>query len=180
MREWILKLQNYMQKNQKITPFLWFEDKAEEAANYYAAIFKDSKIISVARYDEAGAKASGQPVGSVMVVGFQLAGQDFAALNGGPPPAGGFQPFGAVSLVVNCDTQEEVDYFWEKLSDGGEAGVCGWINHDKFGVTWQVTPTILTEMLNDKDPEKAKRVMEAMLEMKKIIIADLEKAYNEK
>ena len=164
---------------QKITPFLWFEDKAEEAVNFYVAVFsvkdRNSKILSITHYDEAGAQASGRPAGSVMTVVFQLFGQEFVALNGGPF----FQPSGAISFVVNCESQEEIDYFWEKLSDGGEAGVCGWINRDKFGVTWQVVPTILGEMLSDPDSEKASRVMKAMLKMKKIIIEDLRQAYEQ-
>ena len=164
---------------QKIIPFLWFEKDAEEATNFYVSIFKNSKIGKITRYDEAGAKASGMPLGSVMTTDFELNGQEFAAINGGPPPAGGFQAFDRVSFVINCQDQKEVDYFWEKLSeDGGEAGQCGWINRDKFGVTWQITPTILLELINDPDPKKAQRVMEAMLKMKKIIIKDLEDAAN--
>lgn len=158
---------------QKITPFLWFEDKAEEAANFYVSLFNDSKILSVTRYNEESANVSGRPAGSVMTVAFRLAGQEFVAINGGPH----LQFSGAVSFVVNCETQEEVDYFWEKLSEGGEEGVCGWINRDKFGVTWQVVPLALPEMLQDKDPEKAKRVMAAMLQMKKIDIGELRRAY---
>ena len=169
-----------MKKIQKITPFLWFDTKAEEAANFYVSTFQNapltsglSKILNVNRYDEASSKASEMPVGSVMVASFQLEDQQFVALNGGPF----FQFSGAVSFVVNCETQEEVDYFWEKLSEGGEKGQCGWINRDKFGVTWQVVPTILDKLLGDSDPIKAKRVMEAMLKMNKIVIADLQKAY---
>jgi predicted 3-demethylubiquinone-9 3-methyltransferase (glyoxalase superfamily) len=153
---------------QKITPFLWFDDKAEEAANFYVAVFSardgNSKLISISRYDEAGAEASGRPAGSVMTVAFQLEGQEFVALNGGAY----FQFNGAISFVVNCETQEEIDYFWEKLSAGGEKGRCGWINRDRFGVTWQVVPTALGAMLSDRDPEKSKRVMKAMLKMEKI------------
>lgn len=120
-----------MKYMQKITPFLWFDNQAQEAAKFYVSIFKNSKIITTNRYDEAGAKASGMPVGSVMVTSFELEGQQFSALNGGQ-----LFPFsGAVSFVVNCETQEEVDYFWEKLSEDGEKGQCGWINRDKFGVT---------------------------------------------
>jgi predicted 3-demethylubiquinone-9 3-methyltransferase (glyoxalase superfamily) len=167
---------------QMITPFLWFDTQAEEAANYYVSVFKNaptcaegrSKIISITRYDEEGAKASGMVVGTVMTVEFQLDGQRFVALNGGSY----FKFSGAVSFVVNCETQEEVDWFWERLSaEGGEKGVCGWINHDKFGVTWQVVPTILPEMLQGKDPEKTKRVMAAMLKMSKIDIEGLRNAY---
>jgi predicted 3-demethylubiquinone-9 3-methyltransferase (glyoxalase superfamily) len=169
-----------MKKIQKITPFLWFDTQAEQAAEFYVSIFKnaplasgDSKVLNVNRYDEAGAKVSGMPLGSAMVASFQLGDQDFAALNGGKF----FQFSGAVSFVVNCETQEEVDYFWEKLSEGGEKGQCGWINHDKFGVTWQVVPIMLDKLLGDADSSKSQRVMEAMLKMTKIVIADLEKAY---
>jgi predicted 3-demethylubiquinone-9 3-methyltransferase (glyoxalase superfamily) len=157
---------------QKITPFLWFDTQAEEAAKFYVSIFKNSKIGSVSRYDEEGAKASGRPKGSVMTVAFELDGQAFTALNGGPV----FKFTEAISLVVNCDTQAEVDHFWQKLSAGGEEVQCGWLK-DKFGVSWQVIPMILMEMLQDKDPEKSKRVMAAMLKMKKIEIEPLKKAY---
>jgi predicted 3-demethylubiquinone-9 3-methyltransferase (glyoxalase superfamily) len=162
-------------KIQKITPFLWFDTQAEEAMNFYTSVFKNSKVLNVNRYDEHGAKASGMPVGSVMVASFELEGQQFDAINGGPM----FQFSGAISFVVNCETQEEVDYYWEKLSaDGGEAGQCGWINHDKFGVTWQIVPTALGKLLSDPDPKKSGRVMEAMIKMNKIIIEDLQKAYD--
>ncbi len=157
---------------QRITPFLWFDDKAEEAAKFYVSIFKDSRIGTITRYDEEGAKAAGRPKGSVMTVPFELDGQPFTALNGGPH----FQFSGAISFVVNCDTQEEVDHFWEKLSAGGREIQCGWLT-DKFGVSWQVVPIVLIEMLQDKDPEKAKRVMAAMLKMTKIEIAPLKRAY---
>lgn len=160
---------------QKITPFLWFENKAEEAANFYVSIFKNSKLGKITRYDEAGAKVSERPLGSVMTAEFELEGQKFVALNGGPY----FQFSGAVSFVIDCQSQEEVDSFWEKLSDGGEAGQCGWINKDKFGVTWQVVPTILNEYLSDPDPVKSQRVMEAMLKMNKLVIEDLKKAYEQ-
>jgi predicted 3-demethylubiquinone-9 3-methyltransferase (glyoxalase superfamily) len=166
---------------QKITPFLWFERDAEEAANYYVSVFSNrpggdteiSKVNKTTRYDESGAKASGQPAGSVMTTEFELEGQQFVALNGGDY----FKFSGAVSFVVNCDTQEEIDYFWDKLSEGGEKGVCGWINRDKFGMTWQVVPTVLGELLSDPDPVKSQRAMAAMLKMTKIIIEDLEKAH---
>ena len=164
---------------QKITPFLWFDKQAEEAAKFYTSVFsaqkdfKNSKIISTSRYDEAGAKASEMPIGTVMTVEFKLAGQDFVALNGGPM----FKFSGAVSFVVNCETQEEIDYFWEKLSEGGEKGVCGWINHDKFGITWQIVPTILVKLLSDPDTKRSQRVMEAMLKMSRIDIEELKKAY---
>ena len=163
-----------MKKIQKITPFLWFENEAEEAVEFYVSIFKNSKIIKTTRYDEAGAKASGQAKDSVMTMAFELDGQDFVAINGGPF----FKFSGAVSFVVNCENQEEIDYYWDKLAEGGEAGQCGWINRDKFGLTWQVVPTVLEKLLSDPDPAKAARAMEAMLKMNKIIIADLEKAYN--
>lgn len=165
-----------MQKIQKITPFLWFDKQAEEAAKFYVSVFENSKLGKITRYDAASAKVSGQPEGSVMTVDFELEGQQFAAINGGDY----FKMSGAISFVVDCKDQKEVDYFWEKLSEGGEAGVCGWINRDKFGLTWQITPTILTKYISDPDPEKAQRVMEAMLKMKKIIIADLQKAYEQK
>jgi len=157
---------------QRITPFLWFDDKAEEAAKFYVSIFKDSRIGTITRYDDEGAKAAGRPKGSVMTVPFELDGQPFTALNGGPH----LQFSGAISFVVNCDTQEEVDHFWEKLSAGGREIQCGWLT-DKFGVSWQVVPTVLIEMLQDRDPEKAKRVMAAMLKMTKIEIAPLKRAY---
>src|SRR5688572_11995773 len=156
---------------QKITPFLWFNDNAEEAINFYTSIFKNSKIGSVARYGEAGPG----PKGSVMTATFQIEGQEFIALNGGPH----FKFTEAISFVVDCDTQEEVDEFWEKLSAGGEKSRCGWLK-DKFGLSWQVTPNILGKLMQDKDPEKAKRVMQAMMKMDKLIIADLQKAYDGK
>jgi predicted 3-demethylubiquinone-9 3-methyltransferase (glyoxalase superfamily) len=153
---------------QKITPFLWFDGKAEEAANFYTSIFADSKIVSISRYGE-GTPA---PKGTVMTVKFLIEGQEFVALNGGPHYT--FSP--AISFVVNCKTQGEVDEFWEKLSAGGEQIQCGWLK-DKFGVSWQIVPTALVEMLNDPDPLKAQRVMTAMLQMKKIDIGLLKQAY---
>jgi predicted 3-demethylubiquinone-9 3-methyltransferase (glyoxalase superfamily) len=156
---------------QKITPFLWYDDNAEEAANYYVSVFKNSRVKTATRYDEAGAKASGRPAGSVMTVDFELDGQEFVGLNGGPH----FKFTEAVSFVVNCETQEEVDYFWEKLSEGGAEVQCGWLK-DKYGLSWQVVPTILSKLLKNKDPEKAKRVMQAMLQMKKIDIEALKRA----
>ncbi|HEX6305391.1 MAG TPA: VOC family protein [Anaerolineales bacterium] len=153
---------------QKITPFLWFEDQAEEAANFYTAIFKNSKIESVTRYGEAGPG----PEGSAMTVSFELEGLQFTALNGGPE----FNFTEAVSFLVDCKSQDEVDYLWEKLTEGGEEGPCGWLK-DKFGLSWQIIPTALTDMLSDPDPEKARRVTEAMLQMKKIDIPTLEQAY---
>jgi predicted 3-demethylubiquinone-9 3-methyltransferase (glyoxalase superfamily) len=168
-----------MQKIQKVTPFLWFDTQAEEAAKFYVSVFNDapfssgrSKVGKVTHYGEAGSKASEQPLGSVMTVGFELDGQEFVALNGGTF----FQFSGAISFVVNCESQEEIDYFWEKLSEGGESGQCGWINRDKFGVTWQVVPVVLEKLISDPDAKKAERVMAAMIKMNKIIIADLEKA----
>ena len=157
---------------QRITPFLWFDHQAEEAAKFYVSIFKDSRITSFACYDDAAAKAAGRPKGSVMTVAFELDGQPFTALNGGPH----FKFTEAISLVVNCQTQEEVDHFWSKLSAGGQEVQCGWLK-DRFGVSWQVVPTVLPEMLQDKDPEKAKRVMAAMLKMAKISIEGLKHAY---
>ncbi|MBC8030214.1 MAG: VOC family protein [Pyrinomonadaceae bacterium] len=157
---------------QKITPFLWFDDKAEEAANFYVSVFKNSKIGGVSRYGDAGEQAAGKPAGTVMTVEFQLDGQDFVALNGGPH----FKFTEAISLVVNCETQEEVDHFWEKLSAGGQEVQCGWLK-DKYGLSWQVVPTVLGEMMQDKDAEKANRVMKAMLQMKKLDIATLKQAY---
>jgi predicted 3-demethylubiquinone-9 3-methyltransferase (glyoxalase superfamily) len=155
---------------QKITPFLWFDDKAEEAMNFYVSIFKNSKIGSVARYGEAGPG----PKGTVMTAAFELNGQEFVALNGGPH----FKFTEAVSFVVNCETQAEVDEFWEKLSEGGEKSRCGWLK-DKYGLSWQVVPTVLGELMQDKDPEKSKRVMEAMLQMDRIDIKTLQQAYEQ-
>jgi predicted 3-demethylubiquinone-9 3-methyltransferase (glyoxalase superfamily) len=157
---------------QKITPFLWFDDNAEEAMEFYTSIFEDSKIVGVSRYDEAGARASGRPAGSVMSGTFELAGQQFMALNGGPQ----FKFSEAISLFVNCETQEEVDHLWERLSEGGEKGQCGWLK-DRFGVSWQIVPTILGELLGDPDPEKVQRVMQAMLQMRKLDIRGLEEAH---
>jgi predicted 3-demethylubiquinone-9 3-methyltransferase (glyoxalase superfamily) len=158
---------------QKITPFLWFDDQAEEAAKFYTSVFKNSKVGKSTRYGESAEKAAGRPAGSVMTVEFELEGQKFPALNGGPV----FKFNESISFVVNCDTQEEVDYFWEKLSaDGGQESECGWLK-DKFGVSWQVVPTVLIEMLQDKDSEKSERVMKAMLQMQKIDIKKLNAAY---
>jgi len=160
---------------QKITPFLWFDNKAEEAANFYTSIFKNSKIGKTTRYDEEAVGPTGRPAGSVMTVEFELEDQEFVALNGGPM----FTFSEAISFVVNCETQEEVDYFWSKLSAGGEESRCGWLK-DKFGLSWQVVPVVLIEMLADKDKAKAKRVMHAMLQMDKIDIPTLQKAYDGK
>ena len=155
----------------KITPFLWFDGKAEEAMNFYVSIFKYSKIVNVTRWGDGGPG----PKGSVMTATFQLEGQEFMALNGGPMFT--FSP--AISFFVNCQTQEEVDELWEKLSAGGEKSRCGWLK-DKFGVSWQIIPTTLGRLMGDKDPAKAKRVMEAMLTMGKIDIADLQRAYEQR
>jgi predicted 3-demethylubiquinone-9 3-methyltransferase (glyoxalase superfamily) len=153
---------------QKITPFLWFDGNAEEAMNLYVSTFKNSKIVNASRYGEAGPG----PKGSVMVGTFEIEGQQFLALNGGPQYK--FTP--AVSFVVNCETQEEVDDYWDKLSEGGQTQQCGWLQ-DKFGLSWQIVPTILGKLLQDKDPAKSQRVMKAMLDMVKIDIAGLQKAY---
>jgi predicted 3-demethylubiquinone-9 3-methyltransferase (glyoxalase superfamily) len=155
---------------QKITPFLWFDNNAEEAVKFYVSIFKNSKIVSIARYGDAGPG----PKGTVMTVAFQLEGQEFLALNGGPL----FKFNESISFVVNCETQEEVDQFWKKLSEGGEKSRCGWLK-DKYGLSWQVVPTVLGEMLQDKDPKKSPRVMKAMLQMDKMDIAALKQAYEE-
>ncbi len=156
---------------QKITPFLWFDGKAEEAMNFYTSIFKNSKRGRISRYGDAGPG----PKGTVMVATFQLEGQEFIALNGGPH----FKFTEAISLVVNCETQDEVDAFWEKLSEGGAKGQCGWLK-DKFGLSWQIVPTALGELMSDPDPEKSKRVMTAMLQMKKLDISALKRAYDQR
>jgi predicted 3-demethylubiquinone-9 3-methyltransferase (glyoxalase superfamily) len=155
---------------QRINPFLWFNDNAEEAMNFYASVFKNSKVLGVSRYGDAGPG----PKGTVMAVEFQLEGQKFVAINGGPQ----FKFTEAISFVVNCDSQEEVDYFWEKLSEGGSESQCGWLK-DKYGLSWQIVPTISIEMLKDKDPEKSQRVMKAILQMKKIDIKTLKQAYDQ-
>ena len=152
----------------RLTPFLWFDNQAEQAAKFYASIFKNSKIEKITRYGEAGPG----PKGSVMTVAFELDGQAFIALNGGPH----YKFTEAVSFVVDCKSQKEVDEFWAKLSAGGEEGPCGWLK-DKYGLSWQVVPTVLSELLGDADRAKANRVMQAMLKMKKIVIADLQHAY---
>jgi predicted 3-demethylubiquinone-9 3-methyltransferase (glyoxalase superfamily) len=151
----------------KITPFLWFNINAEEAVNFYVSIFKDSKIGNVSRYGEAGPG----PKGSVMVAPFTINGQDFLALNGGPQ----FKFTEAISFVLNCDNQEEIDYLWEKLSEGGQPGQCGWLK-DKFGLSWQIVPANMGELIGVKDPAKAKRAMEAMFKMSKIEIKALQEA----
>lgn len=157
---------------QKIIPHLWFNDQAEEAVNFYTSIFKNSKMGRIARYGEAGAEVSGRPKGTVMTIEFQLEGQDFIALNGGPIFT--FSP--AISLLVNCKTQEEVDELWNKFTQGGEIQPCGWLK-DKYGVSWQIVPSILREMINDPDPVKSEKVMQAMLKMKKLDIKTLQQAY---
>jgi predicted 3-demethylubiquinone-9 3-methyltransferase (glyoxalase superfamily) len=156
---------------QRITPFLWFDHQAEEAAAFYVSIFDNSRVTGVNRYDDEGSKAAGRPKGSVMTVAFELDGQRFTALNGGPL----FKFTEAISLVVHCQTQKEVDRFWEKLSAGGQEVQCGWLK-DRFGVSWQVVPDVLMELLQDPNPEKAKRVMGAMLKMKKIDVDGLKRA----
>ena len=155
---------------QKITPFLWFDNQAEEAMKFYTSIFKNSKVGEVTRYGEAGPG----PKGGVMTASFELEGMEFTALNGGPL----FKFSPAISFAVDCRSQEEVDELWANLSAGGEEGQCGWLK-DKYGVSWQIVPTVLVEMLNDPDPEKSKRVTEAMLKMKKLDIQALRQAYEQ-
>jgi len=157
-------------KIQRITPFLWFDGNAEEAANFYVSIFKDSSIKKVVRYSEAGPGKKG----SVMTVQFELEGFEFTALNGTP----NFEFNESVSFVVNCESQEEVDYYWEKLTFEGEEQVCGWLK-DKYGLSWQVVPTLMVEYLSDSNPEKVKRVTKAMLKMVKLNIDELTKAYEQ-
>jgi predicted 3-demethylubiquinone-9 3-methyltransferase (glyoxalase superfamily) len=160
-----------------ITPCLWFDNQAEEAARYYTGIFKNSKIGAISRYGEAGKEAHGQKAGTVMVVEFELNGQPFTALNGGPV----FKFNEAISFQIMCQTQEEIDHYWNKLSEGGDknAQQCGWVK-DKFGLSWQVVPTVLGEMMSNPDKEKAGRAMEAMLQMKKLDIAELKRAFEGK
>jgi predicted 3-demethylubiquinone-9 3-methyltransferase (glyoxalase superfamily) len=154
---------------QKITTFLWFDKEAEEAAKFYCSLFKDAKILEIARYGDAGPG----PKGSVMVVKFQLDGQEFLAMNGGPG-----HPFtDAISLTINCETQAEVDHYWNALGKGGQEIACGWLK-DKYGLAWQVTPVILVQYMQDKDPVKAKRVMEAMMKMVKLDITAIQQAYD--
>ena len=154
----------------KITPFLWFDDRAEEAMNFYISLFKNSKVLDISRYG----KGTPYPEGTAFLVKFELAGQQVMALNAGPQ----FKFTEAISMFVNCETQPEVDELWEKLSEGGEKGRCGWLK-DKYGLSWQIVPTALGELMNDKDPEKAKRVMQALLQMDKIDIKKLEEAYEQ-
>jgi predicted 3-demethylubiquinone-9 3-methyltransferase (glyoxalase superfamily) len=159
---------------QMITPCLWFDHQAEEAARFYAAIFRNSKIVGITRYGEAGREIHGKPAGSVLTVAFELDGQAFTALNGGPT----LKFNEAISFQVNCRTQPELDYYWGKLSEGGDdkAQQCGWLK-DKYGVSWQVVPNMLAAMMQDPDPARSGRVMEAVLKMKKLDIAELERAY---
>jgi predicted 3-demethylubiquinone-9 3-methyltransferase (glyoxalase superfamily) len=155
---------------QIITPFLWFDNQAEQAVNFYTSIFKNSKIGAVSRYGDAGPG----PEGSVMTISFELEGLGFTALNGGPE----FKFTEAISFFVNCQSQVEVDYLWEKLTQGGEEGPCGWLK-DQFGVSWQIVPNVLIDLLNDPDPVKSNRVTQAMLQMKKIDIPTLQRAYEQ-
>ena len=157
-----------MKVSQKIAPFMWFDGKAEQAANFYVSVFKNSKVVQLTRYGDAGPG----PKGTVMSAIFQLEGQEFYALNGGPQ----FKFSPAISMFVNCETQQEVDELWEKLSAGGKTNRCGWLD-DKFGLTWQIIPTILGRLLQDKDAAKANRVMKAMMQMDKIDIVRLQQAY---
>jgi predicted 3-demethylubiquinone-9 3-methyltransferase (glyoxalase superfamily) len=157
---------------QRITANLWFDDKAEEAADFYVSIFPHSRVTSVVRYGAEGARASGRPAGSVMTVAFELDGQRFVALNGGPVFT--FSP--AISLIVNCETQEEVDWYWDKLTAGGQAGQCGWLA-DRYGLSWQVVPVALQKMLAGKDTVKTEQMMAALIKMKKLDIGELERAF---
>jgi predicted 3-demethylubiquinone-9 3-methyltransferase (glyoxalase superfamily) len=156
---------------QKITPFLWFNDTAEEAAKFYTSVFKRSKLGKIARYGKAGEKVAGRPAGSVMTVEFEIEGQQFIALNGGPI----FRFNESISFVVNCRTQAEVDYYWKKLTAGGKPVQCGWLK-DKFGISWQIVPTVLNELMSTKDEAKSERVMAAMLNMVKLDIKKLKAA----
>ena len=157
---------------QKITPCLWFDTEAEQAANFYVSVFKNSRIDKIARYGKEGHEIHGKAAGSVMAVEFELSGQKFAALNGGPQ----FKFTEAVSFQVRCETQAEVDYFWSRLTEGGKEGPCGWLKY-RYGLSWQVMPTVLLRMMIDPDPKKSERVMKAFLPMKKFDIAALERAY---
>jgi predicted 3-demethylubiquinone-9 3-methyltransferase (glyoxalase superfamily) len=157
---------------QKLTTCLWFDRNAVEAVRFYTSIFKNSKITGITHYGQAGSEASGQPKGTVMTVAFQIDGQDFLALNGGPHFT--FSP--AISLIVNCESQSEIDELWEKLSEGGEKGQCAWLT-DKYGISWQIVPTALSEMIQDSNEEKSERVMKALMQMKKIDVDALKQAY---
>ena len=160
--------------SQKISPCLWFDDQAEDAAKFYTGIFRNSKIVKIARYGKVGQEIHGRRAGSVMTVDFELDGQTFTGLNGGPQ----FKFNEAISLQVFCETQQELDHYWDKLSEGGDASAqqCGWLK-DKFGVSWQVVPTVLQELVSDPDSAKSQRAFEAMLQMKKLDIAGLQRAY---
>ena len=160
--------------SQKISPCLWFDDQAEDAAKFYTGIFRNSKIVKIARYGKVGQEIHGRKAGSVMTVDFELDGQTFTGLNGGPQ----FKFNEAISLQVFCETQQELDHYWDKLSEGGDASAqqCGWLK-DKFGVSWQVVPTVLQELVSDPDSAKSQRAFQAMLQMKKLDIAGLQRAY---
>jgi predicted 3-demethylubiquinone-9 3-methyltransferase (glyoxalase superfamily) len=160
-----------MKVTNMILPCLWFDSQAEAAAAFYTSLFKDSRIVRTSRYSEVGHEIHGRSAGSVMTVDFEIAGQSFTALNGGPH----FKFNEAISFQVNCDTQDEIDYFWNKLSEGGEKSQCGWLK-DRFGASWQIVPTILPELITDADPKKSGRVMQAILRMKKLDIAELRRA----
>jgi predicted 3-demethylubiquinone-9 3-methyltransferase (glyoxalase superfamily) len=169
------KLEEIETNVEKISPFLWFDDNAEEAAKFYTSIFKNSRIMDTTHYGESAAEVSGRSKGTVMTMTFELEGEQFMALNGGPI----FKFSPAISFLVSCETQQEIDIFWEKLSEGGgEQEQCGWLK-DKFGVSWQIVPSILAEMIHDKDANKSERVIKAMLQMKKLNIGGLRKAYEE-
>jgi predicted 3-demethylubiquinone-9 3-methyltransferase (glyoxalase superfamily) len=155
-----------------ITPCLWFDTQAEAAAKFYCSVFKNSKITAISRYPEAGQEVHGKPAGSVMVAAFELDGQPFVALNGGP----NFKFDEAVSFQITCETQADIDYYWGKLTEGGQEGPCGWLK-DKFGLSWQVVPAAIPQMMTDQDSEKSKRVMDAFMKMKKLDIAAIERAY---
>jgi predicted 3-demethylubiquinone-9 3-methyltransferase (glyoxalase superfamily) len=163
-----------MKITQRITPCLWFDDQAEQAARFYVEVFQNSRIVDIARYGEAGREIHGRPAGSVMTVAFELDGQSFTALNGGPV----FKFNEAISLQVYCETQDEVDHYWEKLSAGGDekARQCGWLK-DQYGLSWQIIPTVLIEMISDPDHERSQRVFTAMLQMKKLDIDGLKRAF---
>jgi len=167
-------LKDIMHTSQKISPCLWFDTQAEDAAKFYTAIFKNSKITATSHYPDTGQEIHGKPPGSVLTVAFELNGQTFTALNGGPH----FKFNEAVSFQIECETQEEVDYYWQKLGEGGplEAQQCGWLK-DKFGLSWQVIPKILPELLNDRDTAKSQRAFQAMLQMKKLDVAGLQRAF---
>jgi predicted 3-demethylubiquinone-9 3-methyltransferase (glyoxalase superfamily) len=163
-----------MQFKQRIAPCLWFDTQAEEAAGFYLSVFRNSRIVKISRYGKAGYEIHRRPAGSVMTVAFELDGQAFTALNGGPL----FKFSEAISLQIHCESQEEVDYYWQKLAEGGDrkAQQCGWLK-DKYGLSWQVVPVAMIELISDPDPEKSGRVMEAMLQMKKLDIEKLKQAY---